>query len=147
MSGAALKQLLESFIREVWDEGDAEASARYLAPSYTIHHDPGDPWNGQTLDLDGYKERVRRSRAAFPDQRFALQRLCADGDAASMTWLWRATHLGDIPGFAATGKVIEMSGATMYFFTPQRKLSGHWQITDRLSVYQQLLANKGVSDP
>ncbi|MCB1500595.1 MAG: ester cyclase [Bauldia sp.] len=143
MSGLDLKRRLEGFIREVWDQGDVEATGRYLAPLYTIHHDPGDPWERRVLDLDGYKERLRQSRAPFPDQKFDIQRLCADGNAVAMTWLWNGTHLGDIPGFAATGRILRLSGATTYFFTPERTLTGHWQVTDRLGVWRQLQANAG----
>jgi predicted ester cyclase len=54
-----------------------------------------------------------------------------------MTWFWAATHKGDIPGFPASGNHIMVSGATVYYFDGDQ-LSGHWQITDRLGVYQQL---------
>lgn len=138
----ARKQRLAQFIRQIWDEGDADAAADYLAPAYTIHHDPGDPWEGVTLDLDGFKDRVRRSRAAFPDQRFDLQRLVADGDTIVVTWLWEATHQGDLPGFPASGRTVRMSGATAYLFDDLDRLAGHWQIADRLGVYQQLLRNR-----
>ena len=142
MRGAKLKELLESFIVEVWNNGDADAAARYLAPRYTIYHDPGDPWECCVLDLNGYQERVRLSRAPFPDQKFAIDRMCADGDAVAMTWFWSATHAGDIPGFPATGKTIKMSGATMYFFAAEARLTGHWQITDRIGVLRQLQASQ-----
>ena len=142
MRRSILKDRLVAFVRQVWDEGDVDAAERYLAPRYTIYHDPGDPWDGCVLDLDGYKERVRLSRAPFPDQRFDIQGLYADGDAVVMTWLWNATHLADIPGFAATGKAIQMSGATTYFFAHGERLSGHWQITDQLGVLRQLQSNK-----
>lgn len=145
MSEAQLKSRLETFIHEVWNEGDAAAAERFVAPLYTIHQDPGDPWEGQVLDLAGYISRVQLSRAPFPDQRFAIQRLCAESDAVSMAWLWSATHLGDIPGFPATGQTIRMSGATTYFFSPERTLTGHWQITDRLGVWRQLQANAAES--
>jgi steroid delta-isomerase-like uncharacterized protein len=135
--GADRKATLTRFIREVWSEGNVAASENYVAAKYTIHHDPGDPWEGRELDLSGYKERVAISRAAFPDQRFDIQELFADGNAVVMTWLWAGTHKGDIPGFPATGKPIRMSGATVYYFEGDR-LTGHWQITDRLGVYQQL---------
>ncbi len=131
------KEILAEFIREVWNEGHLDRADAYLAPSYTIHLDPGDPWEHQTLDLAGFKDRLRISRAPFPDQRFEIQQFLADGDAVAITWLWAGTHLGDMPGFPATGKVIRMSGATVYSFDGER-LSGHWQITDRLGVYQQL---------
>ena len=131
------KERLARFLEEVWSQGDAEAAERYVAPLYTIHHDPGDPWEGRQLDLAGYKERVRLSRAPFPDQRFFIQDLVAEGDRVVVTWLWSATHQGDIPGFPATGGEIRMSGATVYYFHDGR-LTGHWQITDRLGVYTQL---------
>ncbi len=132
------KRILAEFIRDVWSEGNVAAAAKYVAPSYTIHHDPGDPWEGRELDLAGYMDRVRISRSAFPDQRFDIQELFADGEAVVMTWLWAGTHLGDLPGFPATGKIVRMSGATVYYFDGSHRLTGHWQITDRLGVYQQL---------
>lgn len=135
------KEMLVEFIREVWSEGNVEASDKYIAPRYRILHDPGDPWEGRELDVAGYKERVRALRAAFPDQVFDIQGLFAEGDAVVMTWLWSATHQGDIPGFPATGRQITMSGATVYFFEG-RRLAAHWQITDRLGVYQQLHRGK-----
>ena len=137
ISGEAKKEILTRFTREVWSEGNVEASDKYIAPKYTVLHDPGDPWEGRELDLVGYKKRVETLRAAFPDQHFDIQGLLADGDAVAMTWLWSATHKGDIPGFPATGERITMSGATIYYFDGTR-LSGHWQITDRLGVYRQL---------
>lgn len=131
------KDILTRFLWEVWNQGDIDAADRYLAPKYTIHHDPGDPWHQQELDLAGFKDRVRRSRAPFPDQYFELQELFAEGDAVIATWLWSGTHRGDLPGFPASGKRITMSGATVYYFEEDR-ICGHWQITDRLGVLQQL---------
>jgi steroid delta-isomerase-like uncharacterized protein len=131
------KEILTRFIQEVWTEGNVDASDRYIASAYTIHHDPGDPWEGQTLNLEDYKERVRLSRAPFPDQRFAIHGLFEDGNAVVMTWLWEGTHLADLPGFPASGKKITMSGATVYYLDGER-LTGHWQIVDRLGVYRQL---------
>ena len=132
------KRLLADFIRAVWDEWRADAAGAFLAPAYAIRHDPGDPWDGRTLDHAGFKERLLLSRAPFPDQRFDVQAMFADGDAVVMTWLWSATHRGDVAGFAATGRTITMSGATAYFFDADNRLTGHWQITDRLGVFQQL---------
>ena len=133
------KEILTDFIQEVWNEGNLDAIERYLAPCYTVRNDPGDPWDGTELGLVDFKERVRLSRAPFPDQRFEIQQLFADGDAVVMTWLWSATHRGEIAGFSPTGKQIRMSGATVYDFEGDR-LCGHWQIKDALSVYQQLRA-------
>jgi steroid delta-isomerase-like uncharacterized protein len=134
---AANKDLLSRFLTEVWNNGDIEACDRYIAANYTIHHDPGDPWDKRELDLAGYKERVALSRSPFPDQRFTVQELVGEGRKVVVSWLWSATHQGDIPGFPATGRRIQMSGITVYSFEDGR-LTGHWQVTDRLGVLMQL---------
>ncbi|WP_408735054.1 ester cyclase [Acidomonas methanolica] len=67
-----------------------------------------------------------------------MQELFADGQNIVMTWLWSGTHTGDLPGFPATDRLISMSGATVYTFDNNERLTGHWQITDRLGVFQQL---------
>ena len=131
------KNLLTEFIRKVWNEGDIEAASNYIASTYTIHHDPGDPWEGMTLDLEGFKDRVKKSRAPVPDQCFNLQEIFENEGCVAITWLWQGTHLGEIAGFPASGKQIEMSGATVYYFEGDR-ITGHWQIADRLSVFRQL---------
>lgn len=136
------KLRLAAFIHHVWDEGKVDASDDYVAEAYTIRHDPGDPWDGKTLDRAGFKDRVQKSRAAFPDQKFDIQELFADGQNIVMTWLWSGTHTGDLPGFPATDRPISMSGATVYTFDNNERLTGHWQITDRLGVFQQLHRNR-----
>ena len=81
------KEKLALFLEEVWSRGLIDAADRYIAASYTIRHDPGDSWDGMTLDREGYKDRVRRSRAPMPDQRFNLKEMPADGDAIAVSWL------------------------------------------------------------
>ncbi len=131
------RTLLTQFSQQVWSEGNIDACDSYLGESYFIHHDPGDPWNHRQLSRAEFKERVRLSRAPFPDQRFELQEVLADGSAVAATWLWTGTHAGDFPGFPASVEQIKMSGATVYYFDGDR-IVGHWQIADRLSVLQQL---------
>jgi steroid delta-isomerase-like uncharacterized protein len=131
------KAILSRFMVEVWSNGDIEACDRYIAAKYTVHHDPGDPWDKRELDLVGYKERVTLSRAPFPDQLFTVQEMVGEGQKVVVSWLWSATHKGDIPGFPASGRRINMSGITVYFFADGR-LTGHWQVTDRLGVFMQL---------
>lgn len=133
------KTILTEFLREIWSEGQADAVERYVAESYTIHHDPGDPWDGQTLTRAGFRDRLVASRAAAPDQVFDPVRMIEEDGSIAVAWTWTGTHLGDLPGIPATGRRITMSGATIYDFKGEL-LTGHWQIADRLSVYRQLTA-------
>ncbi len=115
-----------------------QAVEEFIADRYTIHNDPGDPWHGQTLTRDGFADRLVTSRAAAPDQVFTVVDMIEEGDRIAVTWTWTGTHLGDLPGLPATGRRIEMTGATVYGFDAEDRLTGHWQIADRLGVYRQL---------
>jgi steroid delta-isomerase-like uncharacterized protein len=134
---ARRKEILTRFLDQVWNRGDVEAVEKYIAPSYVVHHDPGDAWHGKTLSHEEYKTRLRGALTPFPDQHFQVQELYADNGNVVITWLWTATHQGDIPGLPATGRPVKMSGATVYYFDGEM-LTGHWQIIDRLGVFQQL---------
>lgn len=136
------KELLKNFIQKVWNEGDIRVIPDYIADSYTVMHDPGDPWDGMKLDVAGFQNRVSSSRAPVPDQVFEIQELYENENSVCMTWLWSGTHLGEIAGIPPSGKKLHMSGATVYYFQND-KITGHWQIADRLGIFQQLQRNKG----
>ena len=136
-SVSAKKKLLEDFLDQVWSNGDMSNVESFVAQEYTIRHDPGDPWEKQALSIVGFKDRVEKSRAMAPDQTFHVVSMIEEEESVAVSWTWTGTHLGDIPGIGVTGRSIKMSGLTIYDFH-EGKLSGHWQIADRLSVFQQI---------
>lgn len=131
------KDRVTRLLEDVWSDGNLAAAEELVAPAYTIHHDPGDPWHGRTLDLQGFQDRVAQSRAPFPDQRFEIVSLLAEGDLVAVSWHWKGTHRGDLPGFPASGRMVTTSGMTLYSFDGLM-ITGHWQVTDRLGIFQQL---------
>lgn len=137
MTPAEMQDFLARFLDEVWNRSDLASIDRYIAPAYTIRRDSGDPWDGRTLDRALYRERLQVSRAPFPDQRFVIEEIIAEPERAAIAWRWSATHLGDLPGFPASGKTISMTGMTIYYIA-DGLLTGHWQEVDRLGVFRQL---------
>ncbi|MCF3935408.1 ester cyclase [Acuticoccus sp. M5D2P5] len=136
---------LLDFIDRAWSKGDPGAIEEHIAERYTIAHDPGDPWEGQTLTREGFRDRLLQSRATAPDQAFTVVGAIEQGDEVAVWWTWRGTHLGELPGLPATGASITMSGATIYRFDGMR-IAGHWQVADRLSVYRQVMAASRAAD-
>ncbi len=121
----------------VWSAGDADAVDDYLASAYTIYSDPGDPWEGQTLDRTAFKQRLIASREPFPDLRFDLEEFVADGNLVALGWTMRGTNSGSVGGRAPSGRQIAVRGLTIYYFA-DGKITGHRQVVDRLAVVQQL---------
>jgi predicted SnoaL-like aldol condensation-catalyzing enzyme len=106
------------FLDVVWNNGEVDAAARYVTDGYTIHHDPGDPWEGQRLTLEEFRSRVRTSREPAPDQHFAVQEILAGDDMVMVAWLWSGT---------IAAQQWATSGATVYYLE-DHKISGHWQV-------------------
>lgn len=136
--------MTRSFVQKVWNEGNIDIIPEYIASRYSVVHDPGDPWNGMTLDVAGFQNRVSLSRAIAPDQVFEINELFENGDSTCITWLWSGTHLGEIAGIPASGKKLHMSGATVYLFDNNR-ISGHWQVADRMSIFRQIKGDDNES--
>lgn len=128
---------LHDFMTQVWNQGDLAATDVWLADAYTIHSDPGDPWEGQTLDREGFRTRVAVSRASFPDLAFEIHDTVADGDKVAISWTLRGTNTGPLGGQPATGRRVETRGMTVYHFEDGR-IAGHTQVVDRVAIAQQL---------
>ena len=135
---------LADFMESVWNRGDASAVDRFLADGYRIHSDPGDPWDGATLSPEGFKERLRSSRAPFPDLRFEIDETIAEGDRVAIAWRMRGTHTGPLGPYPATGRRIDVPGMTVYYFRDGR-ITGHRQVVDRAAVAQQLGLGAGAA--
>ncbi|MBA3489624.1 MAG: ester cyclase [Longispora sp.] len=130
-------RLVTDFLDEVWSRGNINAAPIYVAERYTVHHDPGDPWDGCKLTVAQFQERARESRCAFPNHRFAVHEVLGADDKVMVAWQFHGTHMGDLPGFPASGKCVTLSGMTVYHLN-NAKLTAHWQVVDRLGVYHQL---------
>lgn len=131
---------LAQFIQLVWNAGDVSAVARFVAEPYVIHSDPGDPWDGQTLSREAFKERLLMSRAPFPDLSFDIVETVDAGDRVAIAWIMRGTQMGPIGPRPASGRRIGVQGITVYYFH-DGLITGHRQVVDRLAVAQQLGLN------
>ena len=137
MSAQEKKQAVVLLLDEVWSKGNLQIADQLISPQYTIRHDPGDQWEGKTLDLATFKERVKSSHHVFPDQKFYIEDLICDGNKVSVSWKFTGTQKGAIPGLPITNKMVNVSGITIYYFK-NGKIIGHWQIVDRLGFLGQL---------
>src|SRR5438876_12417081 len=103
MSTEENKALVRRFIEEVHNKGNVDAIDEIYAPDY-VNHNPVPPY---TPDREGYKRFIAETRAAFPDYRFSIDDLIAEGDKVVNRWTSRSTHRGEFMGMPATGRQTE----------------------------------------
>jgi steroid delta-isomerase-like uncharacterized protein len=68
--------------------------------------------------------------AGFPDVTFELRSSFSDGVNGGAEWIMRGTHTGDVPGMPATGKRVEVRGASIFDFAGNRiqRCSDYWDM-------------------
>jgi steroid delta-isomerase-like uncharacterized protein len=72
--------------------------------------------------------------AGFPDVTFELRSSFANGTSGSAEWVMRGTHKGNLPGMPATGKRVDVRGASIFEFAGNkiRRCSDYWDIATLL---------------
>lgn len=131
------ERVVRDLFDRVWNGGDLAAIDELIADRYTIHSDPGDPWDGQTLDRDGFRNRFTISRSPFSDLSFEIHEVVADDSRVAVYWTMRGTNTGPLGDRPATNRTIEVPGMTIYYVA-DGKITGHTQALDRLTVLSQL---------
>ena len=103
------KELYRRVVEDL-NRGDLESSLAFTSPDATL--------NDQPMGREGDKHRAQMLAAAFPDQRYELQEMVAEGDLLAVRWRMTGTHLGELVGptmtIPPTGKRLDMWGMSMY---------------------------------
>jgi len=94
-----------------WDRGEVDALDELMGEGYVRHGSDGVP-----LDLTGFKASITATRSAFPDLVTTIDDVVLDGDRAAIRWHSVGTHEGSLLGVPATGRRVEVSGATFARF-------------------------------
>jgi steroid delta-isomerase-like uncharacterized protein len=131
------KSTLIAFMTEIWNAGDFRNLEALVTDPYKIFSDPGDPWNGQSINHATFRQRVTYTRNAFPDVHFDVREAIAEDERVAIRWVMTGTHLGDLPRLPATGKKFSIEGMTFYYFQ-NGQIRGHRQAFDQLGFLAQI---------
>jgi steroid delta-isomerase-like uncharacterized protein len=93
-------------------------------------------------------------RTAFPDLRYTVDDLLAEGDKVAARWHWTGTHKAPFRAHPATGAVVTNAGLAIFQLKEGRIVAAVLE-TDRLGFLQQIgvlpenvgLGGKTASDP
>jgi len=125
------KALIRRYVEECIGKGDLSLMDELLAPSYALH------MNADNFDLQGYKQFQPSVLAAFPDGRWAIEDMVAEGDRVAWRYSFYGTHLGEFMGLPATGKQLRGIGMVVSRIAGGR-IAEEWEIYDAAGMFRQL---------
>ena len=118
-------------------EGDVDAAIATYDPDF-IYHNPVLkvlPPHRHTTDV--VRQLIGATREAFPDMRYVIDTVVAEGDEAAVLYTWSGTNTEPLAGLPATGRRVTATGAILCRVADGRIVE-QWDIDDRLDVMQQL---------
>ena len=142
-TAAANKALVERFYRDVFIDWDRELVAELLSPVFRSHDWPVDARTGP----DGFWDFYDGVLQSFPDTRYVVDDLIAEGDRVVVHWRLLATQQGEFFGMAPTDAPISLQGIAIYR-VEGGKLMERWVVYDLYGLIEQVktAAEKGDQD-
>jgi steroid delta-isomerase-like uncharacterized protein len=110
MTPEASKQIMIRFT-EFINTASETLAAELISPD-AIFHVPGrsEPMRGPA----GYLAIIQMMRGGFPDIRWTIEEMVAEGDKVAARFTMRGTHLGTFFGTPSTGKKIAVQALNIY---------------------------------
>jgi len=123
------KNVVRRYYEEVWSQGRLDEVDALVAPTVVV--------NGNSLTPEKVRQAIGGGRASFPDQKYALQDVIAEGDLVAVRWTWEGTQTGEFHGKAPSGTHVTYTGMG-FFRIASDKIVEHWSNIDQLGLLQQL---------
>ena len=133
MSTEENKTVVRRFFEELLSTDNLALADEILSPDFRFYF-AGSP---DPMDLKRYKDFLAARRAAFPDRRFAVEDMIAEGDKVSARFTMRGTHNGELRGIAPSGTEVTMSGIDIIRLKEGKMVEDRVEV-DQLGMMQQL---------
>ena len=104
------KALIRRLYEEVFVKWNLDLVDELVGPEFVGHEMPPGTPRGPV----GFKQFYGSLRSAFPDLRYVVDDVIAEGDKVVVRWTWQCTHEGDFMGIAPTGKRVWVTGIAIY---------------------------------
>ena len=125
------------YVEDVWNGHDLGAIDGLVSPEY-VNHAAGT----EEYRRGGARRTWEWLLSVFPDHRFDVEEVAADGETVAVLGTMVGTHGGELIGIAPTGKRVS-ARQSHWFRVVDGKLAEHWAVRDDLGMLRQL----GVMPP
>jgi predicted ester cyclase len=121
------KELIKSFIDEVFNNHDVAAIDNYLAANLT---------DGAGKTPESFKKSLTALFSGFPDLHVKIEHILAENDFVLVFLNFSGTHKGQFEGMQPTNKPVKMRSADLYRIE-NGKIVEHWDVVDSLDLLKQ----------
>jgi predicted ester cyclase len=127
------KEFIRRFYAVIEKEFEQAKSGKdeWHSPEFIYHGPRG------TLNYKDYMQLMDKVAASFPDFKFTVDDIIAEGDKVVARFSVSGTHKGPFMGVAPTGRKVKWDGINIYRVSGG-KIVESWAINDNLGVMQQI---------
>lgn len=129
----AHKDLVRHFTEEVYNQGRPERIEFYVHPDF-VDHSVGVPEDARGIAW--VRKQYEGTYGAFPDLRFTIDDVIAEGDKVVMRWSSHGTFTGTLGQVEGRGQKVEITGISI-FRIESGKIIESWDLVDRARMLQQ----------
>ena len=133
MSPEENKAVVRRFVEEVFNQGNLAAVDRFLAAEYR----DANALPGQEPGREGAKRAFSLYQEVFPDLRYTIEEMIAEGDTVVTRVTFRGTHRGAFLGIPPTNRQVSVPAVHITRLV-EGTIREHWSLMDDLGLMQQL---------
>ena len=126
------KAVIRRFVEEVQNQRNWDVYDELNDPGFVNHSAPPG-----MADREGSKQQLAAFLGGFPDGRFTIDDMIAEGDQVVTKKTLRGTHTAEFFGIPPTGREVTLQYVDIMRLRDGR-VTEHWLSMDQLSFMQQL---------
>ena len=133
MSTEENKTVVRRFFEELLSTDNLTVADELLSPDFRFYF----AGSTDSMDLESYKGFLAARRGAFPDRRFVVEDMIAEGEKVSARFTMRGTHKGELRSIAPSGREVTMTGIDMIRLEEGKMVEDRVEV-DQLGMMRQL---------
>jgi predicted ester cyclase len=127
------KALFRRTYEELLNRGDLSVADELVSADFINHEAPP----GRNRGPESMRGLATMLRTAFPDLRFTIEELVAEGEVVAGRLTMSGTHEGPLMGMPPTGRSVRQNHMHFVRFR-EGKAVEHWGVRDDVGMMQQM---------
>jgi len=129
------KQKATEFLEVIYNQRQLDKIPDFVADDF-VDQTPGapPPPHGPAM----VRRQAEGTFAAFPDLKFEVKRMLAEGDLVAIHWFSQGKASAAMAGGAVEGRPATVQGISIFRYDDAGKIAESWDMVDRATMLQQL---------